>query len=508
MRATLLSLLLLAIGACGGGGGAGSVAPTLIVIAPAFNLAVEVGAVVQIRYLDRDTDSVATTDILADVDGDLETTGDQFVVALGRQENNGVEQTVNWTTTNIPPGAYFIVLRTSDGTTEVTETAAGTVTLDPNSPPVVTIRFPTPTAASETGQLTVAGRARDTNGVASVRLDGVTVGTTTDFATWQTVASLSPGIINVLTAEATDDLGNGDAAAAMVFVDTTPGASVGNGPAFGTARSGAIDTTRRRVLVAEQTPTPRVLAVSLATGDRTILTGGGVGTGPALAGVAGVRVDAASNTAWLLDPGLRALVRVDGATGARTIVSDDATGTGPAFVDPVALDLVLDDDQALVADPGAGAIRVVDLINGDRGTVASGAPLQSPNGIYRDPFVGTIFITDDGADAVFRIGLTGTVQLLSQLGTGDGPGFQSPGGIALDRARTRVLVADAGLGLFGVNTNTGDREIVTGRGTSLAAPVDVTVDEDESVAFVTDPGLPGVFVVDAVSGDRAVVSRP
>jgi hypothetical protein len=67
------------------------------------------------------------------------------------------------------------------------------------------------------------------------------------------------------------------------------------------------------------------------TGDRTLVTGIGVGTGPFFGGDGGQIGVAADGT--LYEGGFLAstLVQVDPATGNRTILSDATHGTGPLF---------------------------------------------------------------------------------------------------------------------------------------------------------------------------------
>ncbi len=117
---------------------------------------------------------------------------------------------------------------------------------------------------------------------------------------------------------------------AVVRVDPNTGArtivsdaSVGTGPAFDFP-SGAVEA--HGSLVVADIARRAVIRVDPNTGDRTIISTGhrphrsAVGIGPAFSHPLGIAVEADGNLV-VVDPGLRAVVRVDPNTGARTIVS-------------------------------------------------------------------------------------------------------------------------------------------------------------------------------------------
>jgi len=104
--------------------------PSVSVTDPASDLEAGMGSLVRLGYVDNDSDDAATTDLFADGDGDPTTTGDQHVIATRRAEQNGTPHSVDWDTTGVPEGTYFILAVTSDGRYSPAEaTAAGSVTL-------------------------------------------------------------------------------------------------------------------------------------------------------------------------------------------------------------------------------------------------------------------------------------------------------------------------------------------------------------------------------------------
>jgi sugar lactone lactonase YvrE len=506
-RAVVFLAALVGCGGSGDGGGGGGAAPSVTVVAPAVDMGGEVGTLVQIRYVDDDPDSFATTDLFADGDGDLATTQDRIRIATGRPELGGATQTLSWSTAGTPPGTYFIVARVSDGTSTATDAAPGRVTLSPNQPPQVTVHFPPATSLTEAALITVTGRASDLQGVKVVRVNGVTAGSTDGFLTWRATVPLVDDLINVIRVESEDQTGNLDATAATIQVQESATAVFGSGPSIDRPSCGALDPAGGRVLVVEEAG-QRLLAVDRATGDRSIVSDATVGSGPALQGRLCVRGD--GTRALVLDEGRRALLAIDLLTGDRTVLSDDTTGGGTFFITPHALAVDTANDRVLVADTGLGLLCAVDLTSGDRSFVAG--PFTSPVGVALDLVDDRAYVTDDVEDALFEVDLaTGATTVISQLGTGSGTPFLEPDGVAVDRLRNRVLVADRGRdGLLAVDRASGDRHFLSGgglgRGTALADPADVVLDPTTNTLVVVDAALDVVFAVELLGGDRVVVS--
>ena len=81
-----------------------------------------------------------------------------------------------------------------------------------------------------------------------------------------------------------------------------------------------------------------VFRIDPVTGDRTVLSGMGVGSGPSLLQVRGVAVDRWGQI-YVTDAEStrRRVVRIDPISGSRTLVSGTDRGTGPNLVAPFAL---------------------------------------------------------------------------------------------------------------------------------------------------------------------------
>jgi len=86
----------------------------------------------------------------------------------------------------------------------------------------------------------------------------------------------------------------------------------------------------------------RVDAINLATGDRTTLSGDGTGTGPTLIDPRGIGMEADGQVVISHEafPSEDSLIRIDPATGDRTILSGFGIGSGPDLRSPQSLVIV------------------------------------------------------------------------------------------------------------------------------------------------------------------------
>jgi hypothetical protein len=129
--------------------------------------------------------------------------------------------------------------------------------------------------------------------------------------------------------------------------------------------------------IAPVTGNPRLLRINPATGDRSVLTGVGVGAGPAV-NVAAVGV--VGGMIYVTDVVGNQIMSVDPATGNRTPVSGPGTGGGAPFVSPVSITsdrpgsiVVLDAERPAGAGLGLGGLVRVDLATGNRSLISSNA---------------------------------------------------------------------------------------------------------------------------------------
>ena len=304
---------------------------------------------------------------------------------------------------------------------------------------------------------------------------------------------------------------------------------IGTGTGFSRPEELALDSANNRLFVVDIIASA-IVAVDLATGNRTTFSGTGTGTGTNFVTPRAVAVDSANNRLLVIDSMLNAnegaLYAVDMSTGNRSIISDNANGTGTFFNKPVGITLDSANNRALVVDVDQDALYTVDLTVGatlgDRSilsgnTAGIGTVFTFPQGSVVDSANSRILVFDSGLLALFAVDTTpgptlGDRTIISQQssGTGNGPAFSIPRGIALDGSR--ALVVDAGTdALMAIDLATGDRSILsdanTGNGTDSIFYTGIAFDSTNNRVFATDRLLFSTYVIDPDTGDRATLSR-
>ncbi|MEZ5507028.1 MAG: hypothetical protein R3F38_14110 [Gammaproteobacteria bacterium] len=243
-----------------------------------------------------------------------------------------------------------------------------------------------------------------------------------------------------------------------------------------------------------------LLLVDLGAGDRVLLSGETLGSGPALSFPLGIALSqdcgGSEQCALVLDLDRLALFRVNLQTGDRVIISDDDTGSGPTFQLPTSV-LVLEDCNtflsgadhcALITDLDARAVLAVDLQTGNRAVVSSGSS----------------FVANRG----------------------NGPALEGPMAMVLANnarcanvinAASRCLLVsnaagelgDAGV-LIAVDIDTGNRGLSlddnAGNGPALPLSLAFFIDEAFNLGVSLDPNFRALQVLDLVTGERVITA--
>jgi streptogramin lyase len=280
-----------------------------------------------------------------------------------------------------------------------------------------------------------------------------------------------------------------------------------------------------------------IMQVDPVSGDRTLLSGRGQGSGPALQSPTDINLapDGTPVVVGQSDAGGMAVLRVDPRTGDRTILSGgidlhsgQPIGAGPPFRVPQSITVT--DNSLFVVEAGSNyqAVIRVDPENGDRQVVSGidpdtgqtlghGPPFLNPAGIAVQTD-GNPVVTDTLHDSIIEVTLSqdGRRQILSgkdpdtELPIGSGPSLTIPQGIAVESDGNLVLV-DRGLAaVVRVAPRTRNRMIVSqtrvGHGQPFASPRSVAV-ESEQTLVVVDNSLDAVLRVDLATGNRMIVSN-
>ena len=222
------------------------------------------------------------------------------------------------------------------------------------------------------------------------------------------------------------------------------------------------------------------------------------------------------------DLGNSDILVVDPTTGNRSILSGNGVGSGIALSDPRGL-LVEPNGQVLVADSFDQALIQIDPATGDRtvvsgGGVGTGTDFALPLGIAAGPS-GSVYIADGGGfagdNAVFRVDLaTGDRTLISSsaLGIGSGAAFNNIAGIVVDSSGN-LIVTDRGTFLdpslvFRIDPTTGNRTILSGGNVGTGPDLDNPRGLSFGPGGVLETANSGGFVmsIDSVTGNRTILS--
>jgi len=432
------------------------------------------------------------------------------------------------------------------------------VTPNDGTAPIISILFPTQNALTSAKTLTITGTANDDDGVAAVRVNGISAQTNDGFLRWKAVVSLNPGN-NTLVVETEDFYGNitpnattidvrrttllvrpqdlvldlvenrayvvDDGLDALVAIDLETGnssiisdATTGSGISFRSPWGLELDPGGKRAFVAD-VGLNALVVVDLTNGNRSIISDATTGIGILFSQVSSVALDLEGNRAFVIDLISKAIFSVNLLTGNRVIISDAITGTGSPFSFPLGMELDLGGNRAFVVDEGTGdALVAVDLTTGNRSIVSDaqtgiGISFIQPVHVALDLVNNRAFVIDATLDALIVVDLSnGNRNIISDDETGSGSRFSTPWGVALDPVKNKVFVIDNDLdSLVEVDLITGNRDTVfhsnTGSGPSLINPWGIALDLVGNRAFVTGQRPDAILEVDLTNGNRRVVSN-
>jgi DNA-binding beta-propeller fold protein YncE len=204
-----------------------------------------------------------------------------------------------------------------------------------------------------------------------------------------------------------------------------------------------------------------VLEIDLATGNRRLLSSD-LGSGPGLVRPQHGRFDPAGRRLLVTDRMLNAVLAVDVDTGNRTLISGGGAGTGTAFDSPIAVDINAARTTAYVLDMGLDCIFSVDLSTGNRTVLSgngqgSGVALDTPRDMVFDETNGRLLVADFETDAIIEISVSTGIRSIAVNDLAIAPiGTHGPFAIEIDRAGNRAFIAlddsveeDSGFVIYG-----------------------------------------------------------
>ncbi len=296
--------------------------------------------------------------------------------------------------------------------------------------------------------------------------------------------------------------------------------SVGNGRALSAPAGVALNEVDGLVYIIDDTS--GLLSLDTATGDRTTIEV----SGTSIFKPTSIAIDTSNNQALVTDSFKDALFAIDLTSGSQVILSDSTNGTGDNYAIPA--DVVVDssNNRALIVDSNSGtrALTATDLNSGNRtiisnGSTGSGTDFGFMTGLTLDSTNDRALVSDRGSNDIFAVDLsTGDRTIISNSVTGLGPDFDSVRGIALDSANDRVFVSNAknlpDIGdpsILAVDLADGTRALyssnIFGDSVNLFEPGAMAFDESNSRLFILDLKTDMLFVMDLMTGQRAVAAK-
>ena len=255
-----------------------------------------------------------------------------------------------------------------------------------------------------------------------------------------------------------------------------------------------------------------VLKANVATGERSVISQFGVrGSGVDFGSlIGGMSLDYQGNI-LLTGFSVGGVFQIDPVTGDRAVLSGVGVGTGPGL--DGANDLIIGSSGEIFVSAGtAGAIVRVDPLTGNRSLISgagrgSGPLLEHPFGLTQTA-TGNFYAFDANLECVFFInGFTGDRTIISGNGIGAGEEF-SGFGLDLVQLPDGDLVVSDLHSLIRVDPFTGNRSLLTGSGVGNGPDpgflnfLNITFDGRLLSSSATD----GVLFVDPASGNRTMIT--
>jgi hypothetical protein len=304
------------------------------------------------------------------------------------------------------------------------------------------------------------------------------------------------------------------------------------GPASPTRILGAycltLDAANQRVYVTVA-GTSSVIRINLANGSRSVASSDTVGTGASLAGPYGIALDNVTNPAAprLLvaasSVASSGIVAIDLATGNRTPFSSASVGTGPALSGPASMVLDPLGQRVIVSDLSEGALVAVALATGNRSTISGGGVGSGPFmffgiGLAFDPVGRTLFGPQrSGFGEVDSVSLVRRIVADQDVGLGDR--IANPQALVIEQTSgtpTSLLYLQGGFGnLYRLDLATSNRQVISGEGfsgPSLVPAVDMVLDRrpaanGRAALVLLGGSTPALVSVDLVTGTRTLLTN-
>jgi hypothetical protein len=271
-----------------------------------------------------------------------------------------------------------------------------------------------------------------------------------------------------------------------------------------------------------------IVEISLASGDRSIVSSSvlgdasaGRGVGPEMIAVSGLLYQKALSRFLLIDSQTRALLAVDRISGDREVLIDNSDAIdGSSMFAPSEVILSFNGLTAWILDPSGKKVFIAHLGNSTLALLSSngsqsgfdGYRWSSPRHFTRAGN-GDLYVADNTGHAIYSVSTSsGSRTAELDVCAGAGPGWETPVSLAVDELQGIAYVScEAKDAIYSVSLQNGERTLVTGDGAgtglALVGLVDVAVlDANTLVAVDVGAGQPRIIKVGRLGGSRNLVS--
>jgi len=296
--------------------------------------------------------------------------------------------------------------------------------------------------------------------------------------------------------------------------------SIGNGQHFSYPRSSAYNPSGRCVYIGDNHVIRRD---DLATGNRTIISGDGTGTGPQLNTLYEMALDETNQQLYALS--LNALYRIDLTTGNRIYIAGYNDGKIPAFTKTSDMAIDLASQTAWLIDYDQEEVIQVNLVTGDRFVLSdnisqgTGQVFNYPFSIVLDTVNSRLLVGEGDGTRIVAVDMANGNRSVLSDASNAGPTMQSIRVLGMDASRNRALVSTNGgstnlPSLLAVDLSSGDRTMISEPGNIGTGPMfrdnqTMAVDSDNQRVFIMESGdgTAALMNIDMQSGDRVIVSQ-
>ena len=303
----------------------------------------------------------------------------------------------------------------------------------------------------------------------------------------------------------------------ILSVDSTNGnrnrlhyAVTGDGPTLIDPRDLTYDAESNKLYVSDGIGA--VYEIELETSNRRIISSNDIGLGVELKAIQGVSWDSINKQLLVSKSGYGAkIIAVNPSDGNRTTLSGDGVGTGPAF-SPVHLISDVQNNRVITSGGSRDSdVVAVDLSTGDRTEIYS-SHNRFVDFVALDSTSNTLYFSENiQGPSIRKVNLATSEEIIiSDENVGEGPILGEIRDIVLDKSKNRLIFSDNyHNNIVAVDIETGNRVILSdntqNRGIKLHNLRKILFDETENRLFAIDRDA--VIQIDLNSGIRTILSR-